>query len=486
VNKTQRIMGFQQVLLSPNPEIKALLEYLCQQSGKLYNSGVYLARQTFFKTGKLLTGKFDLSCESSVSKSMVAKSLPSTPMQQTLMSVTEAFKSFKELRDLYIKGQLHFKPKPPGYLKGSKLFKVAYPNSGGLRPKLVGNQLKLSLGLTVRRWFGISEFFIPMPSNLDFSKVKEFTILPKNGAFYLEMSYEIEKKQHNNLEIDRALSIDLGTAENLAACVDTLGNSFLIDARARSAMNQLWNKKVATIKEGKPEGYWDNWLDRVTRKRNHQMRDGVNKSALLMINHCLKYGIGTLIVGWNEGFKSNSNLGQMNNQKFVQMPLGKLKNRLKQLCDLHGIRFVETEEAYTSKASFLDGDSLPKYGEKPSGWKASGKRIERGLYQSANGRIVNADLNGAANILRKVASKLGLDLNQLGRRVLTTVARVRLWVLPKPTLSAESQRMKDLRVSTKVNLGLVQKYRPDKYSDQSEIGHSNAMSLPTEGDFKCY
>ena len=348
-----------------------------------------------------------------------------------------------------MKGQLHFKPKPPGYLKGSKLFKVAYPNSGGLRPKLVGNQLKFSLGLTVRRWLGIPEFFLPMPSNLDFSKVKEFTILPKNGAFYLEMSYEVEKEQHN-LDINQALSIDLGTADNLAACVDTLGNSFLIDARAMKAMNQLWNKKVATRKEGKSEGYWDNWLERVTRKRNHQMRDGVNKSALLIVNHCLKFGIGTLIVGWNEGFKSNSNLGKVNNQKFVQMPLGKLKNRLKELCDLHGIRFVETEEAYTSKASFLDGDSLPKYGEKPSGWKASGKRIERGLYRSANGTVVNADLNGAANILRKVASKLGLDLNQLGRRCLTTVARVRLWVLPKPTLSAESQRMKDLRVSKSI------------------------------------
>jgi len=204
---------------------------------------------------------------------------------------------------------------------------------------------------------------------------------------------------------------------------------------------------VATRKEGKPEGYWDNWLDRVTRKRNHQMRDGINKAAKLIVDHCLKYDIGNLVIGWNQGFKSHVNMGKKNNQKFVQMPLGKLKNRLKQLCDLHGIRFVETEEAYTSKASFLDGDSLPKYGEKPSGWKASGKRIKRGLYRSSNGSIVNADLNGAANILRKVASNLSLDLGLLNRRCLTTVARVRLWVLPKPTLSAESQRMKDLRVS---------------------------------------
>jgi putative transposase len=392
-----------------------VLQYLCRQSGKLYNSAVYFARQTFFKTGKLLTGKFDLAFEPSISKSMVAKSLPSTPMQQTLMSVTEAFKGFKELRALYNKGNLHFKPKPPNYLTGSKLFKIAYPNSGGLKPVIADNQLRFSLGLTVRRWFGISEFFLPIPSNIDCTKVKEFTILPKNGAFYLEMSYEVEKEQHA-LDIGQALSIDLGTADNLAACVDTLGNSFLVDARAMKAMNQLWNKKVATRKEGKPTGYWDSWLDRVTRKRNHQMRDGVNKAAKLIVDHCLKYGIGNLVIGWNQGFKSNADMGKLNNQKFVQMPLGKLKERLSQLCNLHGIKFTETEEAYTSQSSFLDGDSLPRYGEKLSEWKASGKRIKRGLYRSANGAVVNADLNGAANILRKVASKLGVNLNQLGRR----------------------------------------------------------------------
>ena len=433
-------MGVQQVLLSPDNEIKAILEYLCQQSGKLYNSGVYFARQTFFKTGKLLTGKFDLAYEPSVAKTMVAQSMPSTPAQQTLLSVIEAFKSFKELRSLFLNGQLHFKPKAPGYLTGSKLFKVVYPNSGGQKPTLINGQLRFSLGLTVKRWFGISEFFLPMPSNIDIAHVKEFTILPKNGAFYLEMSYEVEKQNHV-LDINQALSIDLGTADNLAACVDTLGNSLLIDARAMKSMNQLWNKKVSTRKEGKPEACWDNWLDRVTRKRNHQMRDGINKAAKLIIDHCLKSGIGTLVIGWNDGFKSNANMGRINNQKFVQMPLGKLKDRLKQLCDLHGIRFQETEEAYTSITSFLDGDSLPVYGQKPDGWKASGRRIERGLYKSGNGSMINADLNGAANILRKVASNLGIDLSSLGRRVLTTVARTRLWALPKFTLSAESQSL---------------------------------------------
>ncbi len=425
MSKVRKSMGVQQVLLSPNNETKAVLEYLCQQSGKLYNSGVYFARQTFFKTGKLLTGKFDLAYEPSVSKTIVAQSMPSTPAQQTLLSVIEAFKSFKELRSLFLKGQLHFKPKAPSYLTGAKFFKVAYPNSGGQKPTLVNGQLRFSLGLTVKRWFGISDFFLPMPSNLDIAHVKEFTILPKNGAFYLEMSYEVEKQNHV-LDINQALSIDLGTADNLAACVDTLGNSLLIDARAMKSMNQLWNKKVSTRKDGKPKAYWDNWLDRVTRKRNHQMRDGLNKAAKLIVDHCLKYGIGTLVIGWNEGFKSNANMGRINNQKFVQMPLGKLKDRLKQLCNLHGIKFQETEEAYTSKASFLDGDSLPKFGEKPDGWKASGMRVERGLYKSGDGSIVNADLNGAANILRKVSGRLSLSLDQLSRRSLAIVARIKL------------------------------------------------------------
>ena len=439
--KVKKQMGVQQMLLHPDKQTKAVLQYLCEQSGKLYNSGVYFARQTFFKTGKLMTGKFDLVYESTVGKSQIAQSLPSTPAQQTLLSVAEAFKSYKGLRELGFKGQLSNKPKLPSYLKGSKLFKVAYPNSGGQKPKIVNGQLQFSVGLTVKRWFGIDSFKLPMPTNLDVTKVKEWTILPKNGAFYLEASYELTEKICCTGLSDQALSIDLGTADNLAACVDTLGNSFLIDARALKAFNQYWNKQVSTRKENKPQGYWDTWLDRVTRKRNHRMKDGINKAARLIINHCIKYGIGTIVLGWNEGFKCNANMGRVNNQKFVQIPLGKLRDRIEQLCSLHGIRLVITEESYTSKASYLDGDSLPKYGEKPEGWKASGRRTKRGLYKSKNGSLINADLNGAANIMSKVARKLGIDLDRLGRRSLATVARVRLWTLSQSTLSAQSPRL---------------------------------------------
>ncbi|MEA5471668.1 transposase [Spirulina sp. 06S082] len=111
--------------------------------------------------------------------------------------------------------------------------------------------------------------------------------------------------------------------------------------------------------------------------------------------------------------------GKKNNQKFVQIPTAKLKERLAQLCQQYGINFIETEESYTSKASFLDDDFLPKYGEKPERWKASGKRIKRGLYCSSNGSLINADCNGSANIIRKVSAQLGFDLTKACRAVLT-------------------------------------------------------------------
>jgi len=257
--------------------------------------------------------------------------------------------------------------------------------------------------------------------------VLEFTILPKNGAFYLEASYEIEKESQE-LNINEALGIDLGCASNLMACVDTLGNSFLVDSKQAKAMNQLYNKRIAQRKKSKSQDYWDVVCDAITRKRNNQMRDMVNKAAKLVIDHCILHKLGTLVIGWNIGIKDECDMGKRENQKFVQMPLAKLKTRISQLCELHGIRFIETEEANTSVASYLDGDSLPKHGQKPKGWKASGKRSLRGLYTTADKSKVNADLNAAANILRKVAGNLGIDLSRLGRRSLATVGRIRIWL----------------------------------------------------------
>jgi len=374
--KDKVLMGVQQNLMYCAADIKAILTFLCEQSNSLYNCGLYWGRQIFFKTGRIIS-KFEPIYE--VGDNIHAKAMPSVPAQQTLLSVSEAFKSFKELSHKFVIGELDFRPRPPDYRLSGGLFKVAYPNTGSQRPKLSedGQTLTFSLGNQVNRWFGVKSFNLPMPANLKYFKVIEFTILPKNGAFYLEASYEIEKESQE-LNINEALGIDLGCASNLMACVDTLGNSFLVDSKQAKAMNQLYNKRIAQRKKSKSQDYWDVVCDAITRKRNNQMRDMVNKAAKLVIDHCILHKLGTLVIGWNIGIKDECDMGKRENQKFVQMPLAKLKTRISQLCELHGIRFIETEKANTSVASYLDGDSLPKHGQKPKGWKASGKRSLRG------------------------------------------------------------------------------------------------------------
>jgi IS605 OrfB family transposase len=192
-------------------------------------------------------------------------------------------------------------------------------------------------------------------------------------------------------------------------------------------LNQFYNKRVATIKLGKPQGFWNEALALITEKRNRQVRDAVNKAARLVINHCLFYRIGTVVFGWNQGNKDGIELGKKNNQQFVQVPTARLKERVRHLCEQYGIWFVETEESYTSKASFLDNDDLPVFGSKSEGWKQSGKRIKRGMYRNKNGEFVNADANGAANILRKVEIQLGLNLAKVCRAFLTAPSRIFLW-----------------------------------------------------------
>jgi IS605 OrfB family transposase len=210
-------------------------------------------------------------------------------------------------------------------------------------------------------------------------------------------------------------------------------------------LNRWYNKKVSTIKDNKPQGFWSKKLAHLTEQRNRQMRDAVNKAARLVINHCLENNIGTIVFGWNLLTKQESNLRSKNNQKWVQVPTARLKERISQLCEQYGIRFVETEESYTSKASFVDGDYLPKYGEKPDNWKPSGKRVKRGLYRTALNWYINADCNGASNILRKVSGMLGINLSGLSRVPLTAPQRVSLWsakktrrdgVLTRPEVSA--------------------------------------------------
>ena len=266
-----------------------------------------------------------------------------------------------------------------------------------------------------------------MPSNLDWERIKEIRILPRNGVFYAEFIYKIDP-QKVDVNLTKALGIDHGI-DNWLTCVDTVGNSFIVDGKHLKSLNQWYNKRVATLKAGHDENYWTKRLATLTEKRNRQMRDGINKAARIVVNHCIEQGIGTIVFGWNRGQKNGANMGKRNNQKFVPIPTARLKQRIAQLSQQYGIQFIETEESYTSQASALDSDDIPVFGEKPAEWKPSGKRVKRGLYRTAQNWYVNADCNGAVNIIRKVARTAGINLSGLCRGALTTPVRLRLWTL---------------------------------------------------------
>lgn len=414
--KKQVSYGCQQVLLHPDKKTKAILEYICRESNKLYNCALYYSRQVYFKTRRIVS-KFDL--DKIMKVNLHFKALRSCVAQQTCHSVAEGIKSFKALVKLQKKGELKQKPKPPNYRKKG-LYQVAYPRTF---IKQIDDSIELGLGKQTKVWFGIDKCYIPMPSNLNFKDLKEVRIIPRNKCFYAEYVYQLEPIK-SQVDKSKVLGIDHGL-NNWLTCVSNIGTSFIVDGLKLKSCNNWYNKQVSVLKENKPQGFWNNRLAFITEKRNRQMRDAVNKAAKLVVNHCKKNQIGRVIFGWNEEQKQNSNMGRKNNQKFVSIPTARLKDRIKQLCDRYGIDFLEVSESYTSKSSFLDNDSIPEYGEKPKDWKPSGKRIHRGLYRSAKGYLVNADANAAANLLKKVSTILGdFDLDRVSMGVLTRPQRL--------------------------------------------------------------
>ena len=416
------MFGCQQVLIKPDKKLKAVLEYICGESNKLHNCAVYYARQIFFKA-HIYVRPFDVI--NALKRNPHYGALCAQAAQQTCGAVGESVKSFKGLIKLFREGQLERAPKFPSYRTSGGLHLIAYPKQA-LGKKLIDGQISIPLGQKVKAWFGLKNFLLPMPSNLDYADIREIRILPRNGCFYAEFVYKSLSVQVA-VDHQKALGVDPGI-DNWLTCVSNLGTSFIIDGKHLKSVNQWYNKRVATLMEGKYNGFWSHQLVRLTSKRNRQMRDAVNKAARLVINHCIEKGIGVIVFGWNKKQKDSANMGKKTNQKFVQIPTARLKNRIAQLCEQHGIQFVETEESYTSKASFVDRDFLPTIGEKPDGWKETGRRVKRGLYRTgAKNWYINADCNGAANILRKVATMLGLDLDGVGRGVLTAPLRITLW-----------------------------------------------------------
>jgi len=405
-----------------------VLRFICQRSNSLYNQAIYFVRRNHEMThpGLLPNVPYGVMC-SELKEEWNYSRLCAQAAQQTLKSVHEAFEGYKGLMSLWNAGGLEIKPKLPKYRKSGGLYPVTYP-AAAVTFYLDREEVRIPLGNGIKQEWGCAELFIPCPYGIKPEAIKEVQILPRNGEFYAVYVYKAQSFIAD-VDFSKALGIDPGLA-NWLTCVSTEGKSFIVDGRQVKSLNQWYNKQVATLKEGKTQDYWDEKLAALTEKRNRQLRDAINKAARFVINRCLADGIGTVVFGWNQGNKDGIDIGKKNNQEFVQVPTSKLKVRIAQLRKQYGLCFVETEESYTSKASFLEHDFLPTYGgEKPAGWKPSGKRGEkkscvrhnlgRGGYQTASGMRINSDCNGAANILKKVATQLGLNLAKVGRAALT-------------------------------------------------------------------
>ena len=409
----------QQVKHLSKQEYNSIKE-LCHIAKNLANQAIYNVRQYYFTEGEYLNYEKNYSL---LKTSDNYKILNANMAQQILKEVDGSFKSFFGLLKLAKRGKYAFKDcKLPHYLP-----KNGYATLVIGLIRLRGNKLTLPFSNTYKKTHKAIEITIP-PVLLD-KKVKEIRIIPKSNARFFEIQYiyEAECKQRN-LNKNNVLALDLGV-NNLVTAVSSKGKSFIVDGRKLKSINQWYNKENARLQSIKDKQHLGkvqtNRQNTITRNRNNKVNDYMSKTARKIINYCILNDIGTLVVGYNETFQRNSNIGKANNQNFVNIPYGKLREKLEYLCELNGITYVKQEESYTSKASFWDKDEIPVYNnDNPRTYTFSGKRIYRGMYQCANGKRINADVNGALNILRKSSV---VDLTVLySRGEVDTPVRIRV------------------------------------------------------------
>lgn len=373
---------------------------LCHAAKNLANEAIYNVRQYYFTEGEFLKYEKNYTL---LKNSTNYKALNSNMAQQILKEVDGSFKSFFGLLKLARQGKYAFRDcKLPHYLP-----KDGYATLVIGFVRLNGNKLILPFSNSFKKTHKAVEITIP-PVLLD-KKVKEIRIIPKADARFFEIQYTYEAECiQRNLNKNNALAMDLGI-NNLVTAVSSNGRSFIIDGRKLKSINQWFNKENARLQSIKDKQHFckkpTNRQKAITRDRNNKVNDYMSKVARKVIDYCIVNDIGTLVTGYNETFQQGSNIGKQNNQNnqnFVNIPYGQLRNKLEYLCELNDIVFVKQEESYTSKASFWDGDDIPVYNaDNPKEYQFSGSRIHRGLYKTAGGKTVNADVNGALNIMKK-------------------------------------------------------------------------------------
>lgn len=357
------------------------LSELCHCSKNLYNLANYNMRQFLFNLGEIINF-YDLY--EILKQNPCFKKLPHHANVWVLKNVDSEWKSYWKALKEYKKhpNKFYRKPKLPNYKKKDGEYITIF-NKYNTRIKN-GN-----------------EIHFPKRSNIPPIKTriinyKLIRIIPKNYYYVCEIIYE--KKEHDlNLNKSRILSIDLGV-NNLLTTANNIGlPSLIVKGNVVKSVNQWYNKIRAVNRSNVDSSHPETKKMSIqTKKRNNRIKNFFHKTSRKLIDYCITNNIGTIIIGYNKGWKQKINIGKKNNQNFVNIPFIKLIQQIQYKSKLIGIKVILTEESYTSKCSALDNEEIKKCN------KYLGKRVKRGLFQSYDGIRINADVNGAINIMRKV------------------------------------------------------------------------------------
>jgi len=321
------------------------------------------------------------------------KSLPSHSAQQVLKYVERDMKSFFSLLKIKNKGSYSGKVSLPKYKEKESLFNTIFPRA---HFRIMGEKVLLTIPKILKS--SVNSKFLEIPFTMDMKRkdVVEIRIVPKGEFFSLEVVYkDLEEK----IQVDgtEKLSIDYGISNLLSTVNSSTNEAHIVKGGKVKSLNRYFNKKIGKAKSELPKNQKSSKrIRRLWNKRENIFRDYFHKLSKSLIDYCVKNGIDEIIIGYNQGWKKFVNLGAKTNQNFVQIPYAKLNTYLTYKGEERGIKVTLQEESYTSKSSSLSMESMEKKDQ------FCGRRIKRGLYlDESSNKTINADINGALNILRK-------------------------------------------------------------------------------------
>ncbi len=375
--------------VSSNHKLFKEIDFLSFLSKNLYNYANYIVRQEFISSKKYLTNP---EVYHLVKTSSDYKALPAKVSNQVLKVLDRNWKSFFKAIKEWKKSPSKFTgcPKLPKYKHKEKGRNIVIYEKGAISKK------ELKKGIVK-----LSKTDIVVSTQQQ--NILEVRLIPRGKEYVIEIVYEVQDTPA--LDFEAIASIDLGL-NNLATVASNQKGfkPLILNGKPLKSINQFFNKKKAElqsqIQKQNPKNFTSNKIKALTAKRNNKVDTYLHQASRTIINYLLLNQIGTLVIGNNKQWKTDINIGKKNNQNFVQIPHYKFIQQLTYKAQLVGIKVIVNEESYTSKASFLDLDPIPTY-KKGMSYIFSGKRIKRGLYQSVQGKLINADLNGSYNILRK-------------------------------------------------------------------------------------